>query len=600
MISSEDESPDRFLAVGNIFADFDGSHIPVLLQVETRTDPPNAQAVEEILKAYDEDLPIEALIEANFPEGDFQNHLIRYLRNRMRLNLYCGRPQTRLKHAYLIGVKDWCAAAVDAFISQIEEGLTVHGESSKAADSEQGKKSAQWTRQFFLEQTALHQRRARKFVGERSFEMADTWCWWHVWSDYRKEYRATHDVAPASPMQAEKSDTNLMLDELRLISAVLRNIYPGFFEFEAKRIAGVLESFGAPCHLINLLQNMRLDPEDVAEYEHAKSSVQGAHDPDPKGAYSISTAERGDVPKNTSHMIYPLDVLEEYDIHCAAETYSLPPFFQLGYEVENIKSEAIKKIVEFFKSWEKDKALSVVDEEFSGAKDSHGHFFGFLRTAMRDYVLPKVLNGSEEACNLYDIGTPLGEILHTYVKLVQKWCARVHEGLTEKLFNTIIAARQSHTRESSDLIEWVRKVEAGYTLSLNALMDQIDLSSVEARPPPPETSMRLPAPVARLRESLYTLSWLMQNMPWNSFLLFRTNLASLVREVDRGKQGYSFLANILETLSFTEGDADEFRKHHKEMLRLDHERWYRSQFEGPFKTSLKQDLSPQATGAVRK
>eukprot|EP01053_Blabericola_migrator_P008745 Blabericola_migrator_1__8744@NODE_4603_length_1063_cov_18_333333_g2860_i0_p1_GENE_NODE_4603_length_1063_cov_18_333333_g2860_i0NODE_4603_length_1063_cov_18_333333_g2860_i0_p1_ORF_typecomplete_len243_score25_70_NODE_4603_length_1063_cov_18_333333_g2860_i053730 len=225
---------------------------------------------------------------------------------------------------------------------------------------------------------------------------------------------------------------------------------------------------------------------------------------------------------------------------------------------------------------------------------------------MRDYVFPKVSSGSEdsEACNPYDIGTPLGEIFRRHIQGLQKWCARVHEGLTEKLSNATIAAHKSHTEESFDMIEWVRKVEMGYTRSLNALMDQIDLSLVEASPPDlPENSVEVSALVARLRESLYTFGWLMQNMPWDSFLFFRTNLASLVREIDGGKQGYSFLANILETLSFTEGDIDEFTKHHKEMWRLDRERWYRSRFEGPFVLShdhLTNLESLRATAASRK
>eukprot|EP01053_Blabericola_migrator_P008813 Blabericola_migrator_1__8812@NODE_4653_length_1038_cov_6_959835_g2895_i0_p1_GENE_NODE_4653_length_1038_cov_6_959835_g2895_i0NODE_4653_length_1038_cov_6_959835_g2895_i0_p1_ORF_typecomplete_len243_score29_07_NODE_4653_length_1038_cov_6_959835_g2895_i0309986 len=207
---------------------------------------------------------------------------------------------------------------------------------------------------------------------------------------------------------------------------------------------------------------------------------------------------------------------------------------------------------------------------------------------MRDYVLPKVSSGSEEleACNPYDIGTPLGEILRRHITGVQKWCAGVHEGLKEKLLDATTAAHKSHTEESHDLIEWARKMEMGFTRSLNALMDQIDLSLVEASPPDlPEPSAGVPALVGRLQESLSTLDWLMKNMPWDSFLFFRTNLASLVREADGGKQGYSFLANILETLSFTEGDVDEFTKHYKEMLRLGRERWYQSRFEGRFELS---------------
>eukprot|EP01053_Blabericola_migrator_P008803 Blabericola_migrator_1__8802@NODE_4644_length_1045_cov_6_632924_g1875_i3_p1_GENE_NODE_4644_length_1045_cov_6_632924_g1875_i3NODE_4644_length_1045_cov_6_632924_g1875_i3_p1_ORF_typecomplete_len231_score43_96W2/PF02020_18/1_2W2/PF02020_18/11_NODE_4644_length_1045_cov_6_632924_g1875_i369761 len=221
-----------------------------------------------------------------------------------------------------------------------------------------------------------------------------------------------------------------------------------------------------------------------------------------------------------------------------------------------------------------------MDQEFFGAEDFQARLFGLIRTAMRSYAfVPKLSNRFEDSKAWYphDFNTPLGDLLHTSIKGLQKWCADAHKALKRTLHAAINEAYESDTVESSDFINSVKDVEPTYTRNVQWLMDQIDLSSVEAMPPPPEPSQKLHPQVAKLLKSLYTFDWLMQKMPWDCFLFFRANLATLVREIDGGKQGFSFLANILESLSFTERDIDEFKRYYAEASPASHA-YVRAQF----------------------
>eukprot|EP01053_Blabericola_migrator_P001614 Blabericola_migrator_1__1613@NODE_1430_length_4555_cov_33_005125_g540_i1_p1_GENE_NODE_1430_length_4555_cov_33_005125_g540_i1NODE_1430_length_4555_cov_33_005125_g540_i1_p1_ORF_typecomplete_len658_score76_56_NODE_1430_length_4555_cov_33_005125_g540_i15972570 len=565
---------NNFLHVENILADFDGSHIPVFIR-PTHIEHPNVSAIQEVLNAYDEGVPIKPLIKANFPKKDFQYHLISYIRNRARI---CTCPkktlESRLLNAYIIGVKEWCAAALDAFILQVEVNLVMddessHIDSSEGAEGHQGREPAPWTRQFFLEQAALHQRKALETLGERTYEntfiFKDSSKWEREWSQYKEEHRTSRRIKPITSMSAGKSDLSLMLQELRFISGLMRNLYPRPFASMASEIAHRLKSIGAPCHLVNLLKNMRWYPEDVAD----DTGLQGASTP--------SLAERVDLPRMSLHTTYPLSVLDDFYIRRAFRSWNrLPPFLQSGYKVKDFKTEAINKIIEHCGSGEDDKALSVMDHEFNEAEEFHEHFLALIRTAMRSYVLPKPSNdsGDLEVCNLCGVGTPLGDFLQRYVKELQRWCADVHEFSIEKLDNAINAAYQSKTEEESrDLIKWIREVQPTYTQNLKSLMDQMNFAGMGEIPAPPDTPLWLPLPVEELRESMYIFKWLMKEMPWDRFLFFRPNLASLVRELNGGKQGFSFLVNILESLSFTADDIDEFKQFTAEAKRLNDLRW---------------------------
>eukprot|EP01053_Blabericola_migrator_P003588 Blabericola_migrator_1__3587@NODE_2068_length_3332_cov_11_108116_g1310_i0_p1_GENE_NODE_2068_length_3332_cov_11_108116_g1310_i0NODE_2068_length_3332_cov_11_108116_g1310_i0_p1_ORF_typecomplete_len670_score94_67DUF3196/PF11428_8/80DUF3196/PF11428_8/0_54DED/PF01335_21/4_9e02DED/PF01335_21/2_1_NODE_2068_length_3332_cov_11_108116_g1310_i04172426 len=580
---SVDESPDRFLAAGNILATFDGTHMPVFMRDETRTDCPNVPAVQKILKAYEEGDPTEALIKANFPGGDFEYHLMAYLRNSMRIPSYRasqGSLEKRLLDAYNTGVKEWCAAALDVFISQVERNLTTHVESSEAADGRQGRKPVLWTQQFFLEETASQP--ALKSLGERTYK--NSLEWWTRWKRYQREHEMTSYVRPASLMLAGEADAIHMQEELRFSSGLLRNISPTCFRCVARGIAHTLKSYGAPSQLVSLLLNMCLCPEDVAEYRRVESSAQGVS--------TASPSERVDIPRDDTHITQPLNVLDTLRIDSVFALPFLPPFLQSGYEANNFKTEAINKMIELYNSEEYDKALSVMDQEFHEPKEFHEHFFGLLRTAMRSYVQSSDGSMDSAGCNPHDLGKPLKELLHRYTKGLQMWCADVHGALAEKLEDAITAAHQSDTKESKNLIKWVSEMEPTYTQSVKWFKHQIGLSSVNTgQSPAPDTQLTFPPPVAQMRDNSYTLTWLIRNMPFDCFLFSRTNLASLVREVDR-ERNFSFLANLLETLSFTEDDIDGYKQYYHEMLRLVSAQMRQEDFE-ELKIDLKQDLSLQ-------
>eukprot|EP01053_Blabericola_migrator_P004310 Blabericola_migrator_1__4309@NODE_2321_length_2942_cov_19_348174_g1455_i0_p1_GENE_NODE_2321_length_2942_cov_19_348174_g1455_i0NODE_2321_length_2942_cov_19_348174_g1455_i0_p1_ORF_typecomplete_len238_score25_56_NODE_2321_length_2942_cov_19_348174_g1455_i08261539 len=233
-------------------------------------------------------------------------------------------------------------------------------------------------------------------------------------------------------------------------------------------------------------------------------------------------------------------------------------------------------MIEFHERKGYDKALSVMDQEFHESKHFHKDFFGLLRSAMRSYGSTKLLSGSKNPglCDLH--GTPLEELVQRYAEGLQSWCTCVHQLLIDKVDTAIDAACLFDTEESSNFITALEVLGPTYTRNVNWLMEQIDLSQMGIIPAPPETSMEVSPQLEELREGIHTLGWLMRNMPWDCFLSFRSSLASLVRELDGEKQGFSFLANILETLSFTDGDIDEFRQYYTEAKRLDRLRWLKS------------------------
>eukprot|EP01053_Blabericola_migrator_P012719 Blabericola_migrator_1__12718@NODE_814_length_6413_cov_62_691302_g574_i0_p1_GENE_NODE_814_length_6413_cov_62_691302_g574_i0NODE_814_length_6413_cov_62_691302_g574_i0_p1_ORF_typecomplete_len686_score95_52_NODE_814_length_6413_cov_62_691302_g574_i07352792 len=571
--ASVGNSPHPFLDEQNIRADFDGNHIPDFIRPETWIDHPNVEAVQEILEAYEKKVAgkgnegsVEDLIKAKFPEGNFPHHLIAYLRSRIKNYKPCqeGSLEAGLMDAYVTGLKEWCAAALDIFILQLERGLSTHAESSEAADGHQGgRQLALWTPHFY-EQIALHQKGAFDYLVTKASDN-NPGCI-REWHEYKRKYKLTHDVTPTSPMSARKFRTTSFQRKLHFISWLLRTSSPGFFLHEAGVIAQTIKFFGGPCHLVNLIQNMWLHPEDVADYKRLKRSVLGAVDTDSQPTTSLSG--RLDLLKNVTHMSYPLWVLDPQRVIPGFHRIHLPPFLQLGYGLENFKTEAVNKIIELNNLKEYEKALLVVDQEFHEAEEFHEHFFGLVRTAMRNYAFfPKLSNGyrNSKAWYPHDFNTPFGRLLLAYTKGLQEWCALVTDSLEAKLDNAIRLVYLFGTPESDQLVNWVKAIEPSYTQSVEWLKSQIDFSSIRVGPPPRRSWPDIHPQVGNFLESMHLFKWLMWNMPWDCFLYFRGNLARTVREAGGGFQGFFFLANVLESLSFTDRDADEYRQYQAEM-----------------------------------
>eukprot|EP01053_Blabericola_migrator_P010918 Blabericola_migrator_1__10917@NODE_6307_length_563_cov_1_866935_g4272_i0_p1_GENE_NODE_6307_length_563_cov_1_866935_g4272_i0NODE_6307_length_563_cov_1_866935_g4272_i0_p1_ORF_typecomplete_len162_score25_19_NODE_6307_length_563_cov_1_866935_g4272_i076492 len=135
---------------------------------------------------------------------------------------------------------------------------------------------------------------------------------------------------------------------------------------------------------------------------------------------------------------------------------------------------------------------------------------------MRSYAFVPKLSNCDDSDGFYpyELSTPLGELLHVYI-------------------------------EGTFIVSWLK--------------EQLDVSSM---PPPPKTSPQVDSDVAKLQANVHVLNWLIRNMPWDCFLFFRSNLATAVRELNKGNEGFSFLANVLESLSFTDRDAEEFKEYH--------------------------------------
>eukprot|EP01053_Blabericola_migrator_P012716 Blabericola_migrator_1__12715@NODE_814_length_6413_cov_62_691302_g574_i0_p3_GENE_NODE_814_length_6413_cov_62_691302_g574_i0NODE_814_length_6413_cov_62_691302_g574_i0_p3_ORF_typecomplete_len190_score39_50_NODE_814_length_6413_cov_62_691302_g574_i049445513 len=176
--------------------------------------------------------------------------------------------------AYVTGLKEWCAAALDVFISRMERDLSTPVGSSEAPDSQQEGELAPWTPRFY-KQVASHQREAFEALVDKA-SRDNPGCRKEL-CDYKEEHGVTHDVTPTSLMS---TDMISVQEGLQFISGLLRNASPDFFLREANDIAHTLRCFGGPCHLVNLIQNMYLHPEDIVEYKRLRRSVEGTDDTD--------------------------------------------------------------------------------------------------------------------------------------------------------------------------------------------------------------------------------------------------------------------------------------------------------------------------------
>eukprot|EP01053_Blabericola_migrator_P004465 Blabericola_migrator_1__4464@NODE_2389_length_2843_cov_67_717579_g574_i1_p1_GENE_NODE_2389_length_2843_cov_67_717579_g574_i1NODE_2389_length_2843_cov_67_717579_g574_i1_p1_ORF_typecomplete_len682_score82_16_NODE_2389_length_2843_cov_67_717579_g574_i17352780 len=570
--ASVGNSPHPFLDEQNIRADFDGNHIPDFIRPETWIDHPNVEAVQEILEAYEKKVAgkgnegsVEDLIKAKFPEGNFPHHLIAYLRSRIKNYKPCqeGSLEAGLMDAYVTGLKEWCAAALDIFILQLERGLSTHAESSEAADGHQGgRQLALWTPHFY-EQIALHQKGAFDYLVTKASDN-NPGCI-REWHEYKRKYKLTHDVTPTSPMSARKFRTTSFQRKLHFISWLLRTSSPGFFLHEAGVIAQTIKFLGGPCYLVSLIQNMWLHPEDVADYKRLKRSVLGAVDTDSQPTTSLT--ERLDLSRDLTFED-PLQVLDAGQVSPGFSRDNLPTFLRLGNGLETFKTEAVNRIIELYDLKEYEKALSVMNQEFHGAEEFHEHFFGLVRTALRSYAFSPTLSngfGNSKAWYPHDFNTPFGRLLLAHTEGLQIWCALVTFDLEAKLASALRRTCLFGTPESDDLVKWVKEIEPSFTRSVEWLKSQFDFSSKRVGVPPRLPPPYLPPQVGNFLESMYLFSWLVWNMPWDCFLFFRANLARTVREGGGVAQGFSFLANILESLSFADRDVDEYNQYQVEL-----------------------------------
>eukprot|EP01053_Blabericola_migrator_P013462 Blabericola_migrator_1__13461@NODE_971_length_5863_cov_9_131470_g673_i0_p1_GENE_NODE_971_length_5863_cov_9_131470_g673_i0NODE_971_length_5863_cov_9_131470_g673_i0_p1_ORF_typecomplete_len666_score94_44CSN7a_helixI/PF18392_1/8_6e03CSN7a_helixI/PF18392_1/2_6e03CSN7a_helixI/PF18392_1/0_75_NODE_971_length_5863_cov_9_131470_g673_i01272124 len=548
--------PYACLNVQNFRASFNGPEIPVFIGPESRSKQPNVGAVRSILRAYGNEHLVQGLMVKKFPNGDFQYHLGAYIRNKLRSykDRARGTLEARLMTAYVTGLKHWCATVHDLFISQMESELST------------GVKTGQVASAHFHKQAAAHQKAAVKSLSRKAFR-ANPMC--HAeWRKYKESLTLSQCVKSAPSTSARKRRKVMVKKGPYFISWLLRTSSPEFFLREANDIAHAIKIFGGPCHLINLIQHMYLHEEDVAEYEQLRRSVQGAVNTDlpedaSKEVPNTSMTLPVDLPKVVEYLGAPLSILLPDAIAEDFGRQSLPPFLQLGYGLEYIKVAPINKIVELYDRGEEDEALSVMDKEFVDAEEFQAHFFGLLRKAMRSYAFVPKLSEDSNAFYPYDSSTSLGELLNMYIEGLQEWCANVHDVLCSKIDDAIQAAHLSRTGRSDYFIHSLKAVEPAYTRALEWVMNRTDVSLV---PPPPPVPLALDSEVARLREGLHASNWLIRNMSWDCFLFFRANLAATVREIDRGKEGFSFLANILESLSFTNRDANEFKQYYSYMM----------------------------------
>eukprot|EP01053_Blabericola_migrator_P004264 Blabericola_migrator_1__4263@NODE_2305_length_2967_cov_14_017586_g1443_i0_p1_GENE_NODE_2305_length_2967_cov_14_017586_g1443_i0NODE_2305_length_2967_cov_14_017586_g1443_i0_p1_ORF_typecomplete_len722_score100_34DUF4928/PF16280_5/0_26_NODE_2305_length_2967_cov_14_017586_g1443_i01322297 len=552
--------PDHFLDAQNILADFNESHLPLFIQPATQIKGLNVAAVQGILKAHEDGRPVLSLIGGRFREGAFHYSLIAHLRKQAQFyrTLSKGSLEARLVDAFVTGVKRWSADANDLFISQAEQALS---RSVGATGGQHGEELALWNPRCYEEVALEEQRTFDAYKGKAFREIPKAW---ENWQGYKEDHGLTRNAISYCFMPAGKSRKTSLRKRLHFISWLLRNSTPKFFLYNTGGLIHAIRSVGGPCFIANLLQNLTLSPDDVAEYERLKKSVQGGVHSDRQEASAFITRLPADLPRSLDHLTHPLCVVDPTKVAAAFSRHELPPFLQTGYGLGTFKTEAINEVVELYHCGEHDKAMSVMNQEFSEAEEFHAHLFGLLRTTMRNYAfVPRTSQRSKEPKAWYpqEFSAPLKQLLDAYVTGLQSWCADVHGALVRQSERAIDAAYKSSTEDKNRFINSVKNKKLFHTRFVPWVKNRIDLSSMGTNSSPPEMPLKLHPEVASLRESLHTFDLILRHMPWDCFLFFRAHLAATVNEFDRKESGFSFLADIIQSLSFTNRDVDEFRQY---------------------------------------
>eukprot|EP01053_Blabericola_migrator_P004050 Blabericola_migrator_1__4049@NODE_2232_length_3086_cov_28_304405_g1407_i0_p1_GENE_NODE_2232_length_3086_cov_28_304405_g1407_i0NODE_2232_length_3086_cov_28_304405_g1407_i0_p1_ORF_typecomplete_len711_score85_74HSA/PF07529_13/7_6e03HSA/PF07529_13/2_2e03HSA/PF07529_13/17HSA/PF07529_13/33_NODE_2232_length_3086_cov_28_304405_g1407_i08532985 len=547
----------QFLDVQKVLADFKGLHVPAFLRPESLVTRPKVGAVREVLDAYENGSFDEALIKTKFPTGDFQQHLFAYLRHRMTVYKDCRDNiiEARLIDAYVTGMKEWCAAAHDLFISRMEWEMRTYADASEAA------KGQQVQIPYFQARAVLRQKHTIDYLANRAFK--DNSSWHDEWRKYKKAQRLTHSVMPTKLLSSLPYCKVLLKKSPHFISWLLRSSSPQFFLEERQSIAEAIKRLGGPSYLINVMNAMFLHAEDVAQYKRWRPPRTTDDTDQLEASTTLATI---DVPKVEGYLEDPWRVFDLAKVAKDFNQRELPPFLQLGCGLEEMKMEAVDEIINLHAQNELDQALSLMKEKFPSG-DFYAHFFATLRRPMRSYAFLPGLPKNFENSTLwypYQIDRAPGNLLYTYITGLQRWCANVHEALKRRAERAIEFSYNSQTEQSkrSTCIQVVRDMEPKYTRILTGLMRHIDPKVLDSMPSPPKSSIRLDPEVAKLQEGIHVFNWLVRNMPWDCFLFWRGDLASAVRELDRGLGGFSFLASVLESLSFTDCEADEFGKYY--------------------------------------
>eukprot|EP01053_Blabericola_migrator_P000002 Blabericola_migrator_1__1@NODE_1000_length_5738_cov_115_968612_g688_i0_p1_GENE_NODE_1000_length_5738_cov_115_968612_g688_i0NODE_1000_length_5738_cov_115_968612_g688_i0_p1_ORF_typecomplete_len683_score100_63DUF1367/PF07105_11/3_NODE_1000_length_5738_cov_115_968612_g688_i0842132 len=546
------------LDVKNISAGFEGPKAHISIRPEIWTIHANGNAVQEILETCEKGSEVETLIEKRFPNGDFQSHLFAYIRENLRFYKKCpkGTLLADLMEAYVTGFKEWGAKENDAFISRIDWALMTHAKSGKeaAGGQQDGEELAPWTPDF-LTRAAIHQETLMKLLAKVAYKANP-----NLKSEWRKYKKALKLPYEKLGMLPDKRACKVMMGKgPHFISCVLRHCSPEFFLDHAANIAQTIKSFGGPCHLVNVMRQMSMHAEDVAEYEQMKRSVKGGGEIGFQEKPSQPIPLPPDLHMRKDSLKEPLSPLDRSLVRTEFQCCAVPPFLQMGYAVDEINTKGIKAVVELYGQGKNDEALACMNDNFSSPEDFHKQLFGLLRKTMRSYAfLPdlKRKKGMTSAWYPYDLDTPLGKLLVCYAEGLRTWCADVHQQMNAKyaLMSHECGKMKAHPFRAD-----VRDVSQDYAQTVSWLKQRLHpflLINYKEKHYEPRGALD------NFEENLHCFAYILQKMSWDSFLFHRTQLAGAVRKANGVLGGFAFLADVMESLSFTAYDAPEFEEYY--------------------------------------
>eukprot|EP01053_Blabericola_migrator_P000001 Blabericola_migrator_1__0@NODE_1000_length_5738_cov_115_968612_g688_i0_p2_GENE_NODE_1000_length_5738_cov_115_968612_g688_i0NODE_1000_length_5738_cov_115_968612_g688_i0_p2_ORF_typecomplete_len652_score109_60TRF/PF08558_10/9_2TRF/PF08558_10/1_3e03TRF/PF08558_10/19DUF3517/PF12030_8/7_2DUF3517/PF12030_8/31_NODE_1000_length_5738_cov_115_968612_g688_i035075462 len=542
------------LDVKNISAGFEGPKAPASVRPEIWTKHANGEAVQEILETCEKGSEVETLIEKRFPNGDFQSHLFAYIRENLRFYKKCpkGTLLADLMEAYVTGFKEWGAKENDAFISRIDWALMTHAKSGKeaAGGQQDGEELAPWTPDF-LTRAAIHQETLMKLLAKVAYKANP-----NLKSEWRKYKKALKLPYEKLGMLPDKRACKVMMGKgPHFISCVLRHCSPEFFLDHAANIAQTIKSFGGPCHLVNVMRQMSMHAEDVAEYEQMKRSVKGGGEIGFQEKPSQPIPLPPDLHMRKDSLKEPLSPLDRSLVRTEFQCCAVPPFLQMGYAVDEINTKGIKAVAELYEEGKKDEALACMNDNFSSPEDFHKQLFGLFRKAMRSQAfvpeLPKK-EGTTPAWFPYDFTTPLGRVFVCYVEGLRTWCADAHKSLGAKFEDMLKASEKMKAFPFRSTVE---KIQNAYVHDVSWLLRRLPPNLINSEV---ASHITRDMPFWRLQTTFRYLDCAIRKMPWDYFLFYRTQLAAAVRQVNTAVGGFSFLANVLESVSFGAHDVSEF------------------------------------------
>eukprot|EP01053_Blabericola_migrator_P005235 Blabericola_migrator_1__5234@NODE_2694_length_2454_cov_19_714286_g1684_i0_p1_GENE_NODE_2694_length_2454_cov_19_714286_g1684_i0NODE_2694_length_2454_cov_19_714286_g1684_i0_p1_ORF_typecomplete_len651_score104_66_NODE_2694_length_2454_cov_19_714286_g1684_i02662218 len=546
--TSEPTDSFRSLRSSFILADFAKSLVPLFLQPRTKVVAEESALVKGVLDLYEEGKSeaAETRLREDFPFGDIEEHLLVELRERL-LNYKAGTVrdwETSLYTPYVNGLKDWCANGHDELVREVQLAYKCSHASAAELRMSPAQYNAARSNHRFFEKVfdAYHDQVERLKKAAFSDKSSDLY---KAWKGYRKQQNAGQWVL----MKLTSYFKSEMTEDAQFVSWFLRNAPPELFLTTRLQLAEAIRTIGGDSKLVNALYLLRLHEADVTEIMNESAEPKKVKTvEDASGSTSFIRAERaGGISEEA------LEVFDFRSINRDFNSNKLPFFLQLVVPVEDPDVQVVNELANLCSKGKKDDAHILLRSRFPMG-DFHAHFFTILRKKMRSYKLipprPKGLFfPSPIQTYTFTPKGPLGKLVKDYTEGLQRWCGEIYDhhmqDVEEKLMDRSVSpkALEAYNSLASEL----------FSNMTSDLQKEWASSFLEI--------LELPDELNECRRAVHSVSWMLLNLPWDSFLFYRLEFARLVREHNSSTGGLGFLANVLESLSFTPEDESEFHQY---------------------------------------